>query len=270
MVHHKVFILLRQVQIAVMAGRIGDHVIRVQNLLLLPEGAEGRIRNAVIYMVVALIPLSGGPEEEIPAIPLYHTWTFHIILRGDLQPELPVGKGQKAVHGFIHNHSNTMSPAAVIQVDRSVIVLKQMRVDGLCIVVNIPKQGMSQITLERTCRRIRDRNLQTARLVVAVDIVGRKYEVILAVSRNDRRCPNRTPNPRKIRHIDDIFMAFPIHHVLGRKRRQILLLRKCCRVGHIDPVSSLIESCLRICIMPLYDGVISFNCLHHSPLLIVR
>ena len=107
-----------------------------------------------------------------------------------------------------------MSPATIIQIHRAVIIFEQMGINGLCIAINIIHQGPTQVPLERTCGRIGNCDLQAAGFFVGVDVIGCKNQIVFSVSFNNGWCPNRTPNPGKILHIHDIFMAFPVDQIL--------------------------------------------------------
>ena len=88
-----------------------------------------------------------------------------------------------------------MSPPTINEVILAIGIPEGKLVDRLGIVVKLAHQWFSKQVLVRSFRAICHSNTDTARLLVVLDVVGPKEEVIFAPLFCDGGCPNCISSP---------------------------------------------------------------------------
>ena len=156
----------------------------------------------------------------------------------------PPGKGR---HILPHDGDIAVLPPAPVEVDRAVVVLEQLRVNGLRMVHEAIDQRFAQQVDKRPCGRIGDGNLQAAILLVVLDVVAGEDEVVFAVSVDDGRRPHGTMDVGIPAHINDVGVLLPVNQIRGGERIQIHLLTIGGKgLGDVNVVPSVVEACFRI------------------------
>ena len=85
---------------------------------------------------------------------LKDTWSFHIVGRRDFLEYLTVRKRNKSIHFLVHDCNIAVSPTAVQKIDRAVIILEKMRINGLCPVMKAIHKGAIHQSTKRSDRRV--------------------------------------------------------------------------------------------------------------------
>ena len=149
-----------------------------------------------------------------------------------------------------------MAPAAVIEINRAVIVLEQMGIDGLRAVNEPIHQRFAGVIDKRACGIVGHSDLQTTDLVIALDVVAGEDQVVFTALFDDGGRPHSLMDIGIAGHIDDIFVLFPVHQIGGGKGVQIhLILVGGEGLGDVNPIAALVETGFRIGIPAVDDGI---------------
>ena len=255
MVDHAPIVRAGDIQVADVARAVGE-IRGCEDDLALGGDGQRIAGMAGAGAVGAVGPVAFRPDEVIHAVSLEHAGAFHIALRGDLPEAAAILKGNEAVHGFIHDGDIAVAPAAVVEIDGAVVILEQMRVDGLRAVDESIHQRFARVTDEGAGGVIRYGDFQTADLVVILNVVAGEDEVVFAAFFDDGRRPHRLMDIGIAGHIDDVFVLFPVNQIFGGKGVQVhLILVGGEGLCDIDPVAALIKTGLRVGVPAARDGV---------------
>lgn len=147
-----------------------------------------------------------------------------------------LGHGLKAVHRFVHFADHHVSPTAVIKIDLAVVVLKKVGIDGLGAVVNGVDQrsAIGKYVFEGALGVVTNADIQAADLLLAVDIVGGKNDVVLPCLFHHGGRPDGALCAVIGRHIQNVAVDLKMLQILGGDQIQIFLLVKGQRVGHVN------------------------------------
>jgi hypothetical protein len=131
-INHQISVLLSKIEITVVTGAVSKLTVPcLENSSVIAEIAEKRLCSGYVYTVRSLSPFSRGPHKIIFTAVLEDARTFHIVGRRDLLEYLSVGERNETVHFFVHDSDIAVSPTAVQKIDRTVIILEKVRVNGL-------------------------------------------------------------------------------------------------------------------------------------------
>ena len=214
-VHDEVLIILGKVEVAVMAGTAGDLTVsRGENGSSPAEGTPGCIGGAVVDPIGAVGPVPGGPHEIVDAVALEHTGRLYVVGGRDLAEGDSVIEGHESCHISVHAADIAVPPAAVIEIDRPIVVLEQVGVNGLGPVVELADEGMIQKGFEGTDGRVRDGDLQASHLAHVGNVVGGENVVEFSVDLLHGRSPDGALDVREPTHVDDILMQLPVGQIL--------------------------------------------------------
>ena len=264
-VDHQIPVLVGKIEITVVTGAVGKlTVARLKNGSVIREVTEKRFRARNVHAIGSLCPIASGPHEIILFAALEYAGTLHVVGWRDLLEDLSVGERNESVHFLVHDGDIAMSPTTVNQIDRAVIVLEQMCVDGLSAVMEFVDEWLVHQRAERTDGRVGNGDLQSAHHGFVLDIARSEDVVVFSVLVDDGRRPDRAGRPRKTAHVDDVLVTFPMHEILRCEADLIFLLVKgegACRVDH---VRSVVDPCLRIGVPAVINGVFQNNFCHIS------
>ena len=229
-------------------------LIRAQDHALTHEGAQRVVRHGIGHTIVGACPAALRPHEVILAVADEHERPLDITFGRNLLEGLAVVEGDEPAQVVTQLGDIAVAPAAVIHVERAVLVLEYELVDGLRAVDDLADKGLAQIILERPCGVVRHGYAYAADLAL-MHVVRAEEEIILSILLYGGGGPQRTPQPLYARRVDDTLMLGPLHQILRREGVEEQLIVKWCRIGGIDPIGVAEDHTLWVGIAPLEYGV---------------
>lgn len=146
-----------------------------------------------------------------------------------------------------------------IYIGLSIVINKNVLVNGLGPIVELVNQGPAQSVNIRAPWAVRNANANAAELIVGLDVVGAKVQIILAVARDGGRGPHGLVRPCDVFIGEDSGMLCPVDQVWAREGIEVRLLF--VRVGRsrIDPVFTSVELTVWISVPSVHEGVASLR-----------